>query len=76
MGVLRNLLQKYPGELPVRLIVHLNSEYQLTIEIEEKVSIVDALVEELEEVGEGLNASFNYLETPQVLLRHAHSVSS
>ena len=76
MGFLRNLLQKYPGELPVQLIVNLNSEYQLTIEIEEKVSIVDALVEEPEEVPEGLSASFNYLETPKVLLRHARSVSS
>ena len=44
--MLRGMLQKHPGEIPVQLIIRPNQESQVSIKLDEKISAHPALIDE------------------------------
>ncbi|MEE3123127.1 MAG: hypothetical protein VX399_11080, partial [SAR324 cluster bacterium] len=70
---LRGILQKYPGEIPVQVIVRPCPGAQVCIRLEEKISANTALMDEFEEERLWFKPAFHYQQTPEVLQRHSRS---
>jgi len=71
--LLRGILQKYPGEIPVQVIVRPGPGAQVCIRLEEKISANAALMDEFEEERLWFKPAFHYQQTPEVLQRHSRS---
>ena len=73
--MLRGMLQKHPGEIPVQLIIRPNQESQVSIKLDEKISAHPALIDEFEEERLWLKPSFHYHQTPEILQRHSRAAA-
>ncbi len=72
LRLLRNLMQKYPGEKPVHFLFHTEEGTEVKIHVQEKTRFEPAFIEELEEERQSWSLTFSYGEVPKTLLRHAN----